>query len=156
VLAANEGRPAPGQPVNSPSKRRKPRRETHPLFLLLARPQEVPEQLERSLPLARLHLLFLSTRLEWLAYYEPHVQYLWERAIAEQEAEALYTYCFAEADQAPWLAGAFLCRPAPLRLDAALRRAIRNGIFAPRRPREEPSPLLPTRELVTVTTGGDA
>jgi hypothetical protein len=131
-------------------------KEAHPLFLLLARPQEAPEQRERSLRLARLHLLFLSTRLEWLAYYEPHARYLWERALEEQEAEELYTYCFAEADQPPHLAGAFLCRPQPLRLDAALRQAIRNGVFAPRATRGVPSIAFPSRELVAATTGGHA
>ncbi len=131
-------------------------KEAHPLFLLLARPQEAPEQRERSLRLARLHLLFLSTRLEWLAYYEPHARYLWERALEEQEAEELYTYCFSEADQPPHLAGAFLCRPQPLRLDAALRQAIRNGVFAPHATRGTPSIALPSRELVAAKTGGQA
>ncbi len=131
-------------------------KEAHPLFLLLARPQEEPEQRERSLRLARLHLLFLSTRIEWLAYYEAHARYLWERALAEREAEEMYTYCFAEADQPLALAGAFLCRPQPLRLDADLRQAIRNGVFERRAPQATSLAAVSGQELVVARPGGNA
>jgi hypothetical protein len=130
-------------------------KEAQPLFLLLARPQEAPEQRERSLRLARLHLLFLSTRIEWLAYYEPHARYLWERALAEQEAEELYTYCFTEADQPSHLAGAFLCHPQPLRLDAALRQAIRNSIFGQRSRAARQIISVPAQELLVTSAGGN-
>lgn len=104
-------------------------RQRQPLFLLMARPQEQPDLKERSPSLAYLHMLFLANRVDWLAYYEPHQQYLWDRAWAEGEVEELYTYCYTPEGQQPWLAGAFLCRPDLLKLDAALSRAIARGVF---------------------------
>ncbi len=104
-------------------------RQQQPLFLLMARPQEEPEDRERSRPLAYMHMRFLANRVDWLAYYEPHQQYLWERAWSEGEVETLYTYCYTPQEQRPWLAAAFLCRPNLLKLDAALSRAIARGVF---------------------------
>lgn len=104
-------------------------RQQQPIFLLMARPQEQPELHEASRSLAHLHMRFLANRVDWLAYYEPHQQYLWQRAWAEGEVEELYTYCFTPEGQQPWLRAAFLCRPNLLKLDAALRSAIARGVF---------------------------
>lgn len=110
-------------------------REAHPLFLLLARPADHPTEGPRSLPLALRHLLYLSTRVEWLAYpNEPtlaeHIaRFLWERAWATGEVEELYTFCAAREGQPPKLAGAFLCRPDPLGMYDALAAATRQRRF---------------------------
>jgi hypothetical protein len=101
-------------------------REAHPLFLLLLPPKEQDDPVR----LAERHLLFLSTRIEWLPYYDPWASYLWERAQAEGEAERLHTYCYADADQQPTIAAAYLCRPNPLALYERLRAATRSGLFA--------------------------
>ena len=110
-------------------------REAHPLFLLLARPADHPTELARSLPLALRHLLYLSLRVEWLAYpndaalAERIARFLWERAWDTGEVEELYTYCAARTGQSPKLAGAFLCRPDPLKIYDALAAAIQQGRF---------------------------
>ncbi|HEU5366894.1 MAG TPA: hypothetical protein VFU69_00455 [Ktedonobacterales bacterium] len=110
-------------------------REAHPLFLLLARPADQPAQGPRSLPLALRHLLYLSQRVEWLAYpneaalAEQMARFLWERAWDVGEVEDLYTYCAARPGQAPKLAGAFLCKPDPLKLYDALAAATRQRRF---------------------------
>ncbi len=101
-------------------------REAHPLFVLLVRPEEQADPLR----LAKRHLLFLSTRIEWLPYYAPWASYLWERAQAEGEAELLHTFCYADAGQSPTIVAAYLCRPNPLALYARLRAATRSGLFA--------------------------
>lgn len=110
-------------------------REAHPLFLLLARPADQPTQLVRSLPLALRHLLYLSLRIEWLAYpneaalAECIARFLWERAWDTREVEEMYTYCAARSGQHPKLAGAFLCRPDPLKIYEALAGATRQRRF---------------------------
>jgi hypothetical protein len=104
-------------------------RRLQPLFILLARPADAPELGQRSRTLAQYHLRFLASRCAWMAYHSPHQHYLWERAWAEGEVEPLYTYCYAASGQLPRLAGAFLCRPKLLELDAALRSAIVRGVF---------------------------
>jgi hypothetical protein len=101
-------------------------REAHPLFLLLVRSEEQADPAR----LAERHLLFLSTRIEWLPYHALWASYLWESALAEGEAERLHTFCFADADQHPTIAGAYLCRPNPLALYERLRAATRSGLFA--------------------------
>lgn len=112
-------------------------REAHPLFLLLARPDDQPAQLAQSLPLALRHLLYLSTRIEWLAYpndarlAERVARFLWERAWDTREIEELYTFCAARNGQPPKLAGAFLCRPDPLKVYDALAEATRQRVFHP-------------------------
>jgi hypothetical protein len=110
-------------------------RESHPLFLLLVRPEEQADPVR----LAQRHLLFLSTRIEWLPYYAPWAGYLWERALAEGEAELLHTFCYAEAGQHPTIALAYLCRPNPLALYERLRAATCAGLFAsyPQTPRKD-------------------
>jgi hypothetical protein len=101
-------------------------REAHPLFLLLVRPEEQADPVR----LAERHLLFLSTRIEWLPYYALWATYLWERALAEGEAEPLYTFCYADSGQQPTISSAYLCRPNPLALYERLRAATRSGLFS--------------------------
>jgi hypothetical protein len=103
-------------------------REAHPIFLLLVRPEEQ----DGPVRLAQRHLLFLSTRIEWLPYYAPWASYLWERAVEVGEAEPLATFCYADASQQPTIAGAYLCRPNPLALYERLQAATRSGLFAQR------------------------
>jgi hypothetical protein len=101
-------------------------REAHPLFLLLVRTEDQADPVR----LAQRHLLFLSTRIEWLPYYAPWASYLWERAQDTSEAEPLATFCYADSGQQPTIAGAYLCRPNPLALYERLQAATRSGLFA--------------------------
>jgi hypothetical protein len=123
---ASEKRDAPEE--GKPEEDTEQARESHPLFLLLARPEEQADPVR----LAERHLLFLSTRIEWLPYYAPWASFLWERAQAEGEAELLYTFCFADTGQLPTISAAYLCRPNPLALYERLRAATRSGLFAQR------------------------
>jgi hypothetical protein len=101
-------------------------REAHPLFLLLVRPEEQNDPAR----LAQRHLLYLSTRIEWLPYYAPWANYLWERALEAGEAEPFATFCYADSGQPPTITGAYFCRPNPLALYERLRAATRSGLFA--------------------------
>jgi hypothetical protein len=58
-------------------------RETKPLFVLL---RQSTEDLHN---LACRHLLYLAERIQWLAYYEPWADYLWQRGLATGEITPL-------------------------------------------------------------------
>jgi hypothetical protein len=119
------GKDAPGEETR-PDEATEQAREAHPLFLLLERPEDQDD----SARLAQRHLLFLSTRIEWLSYYAPWATYLWERALEGGEAEPLYTFCYADESQPPTISSAYLCRPNPLALYERLRAATCAGLFA--------------------------
>jgi hypothetical protein len=128
-LGQTTERTAPGKDTpeeSKPDEDAEQAREAHPLFLLLVRPEDQADPVR----LAQRHLLFLSTRIEWLPYYAPWATYLWERALAEGEAELLSTSCYAEAGQQPTIASAYLCRPNPLALYERLRAATCAGLFS--------------------------
>jgi hypothetical protein len=119
-------------------------RETRPLFLLLQTRDEDHHAL------ARRHLLFLAERVQWLAYYEPWADALWERAVATGEAVPLTIWPSRETSEdlspnepemagadgqrledhleaSTWIVHAWLCRPHPLKLATALQALIAGG-----------------------------
>lgn len=130
-------------------------REKRPIFVLLARHGDDAHML------ACRHLLFLAERIQWLAYYEPWADALWQRGLETSEIVPLSLwpaaargagasssggidapatplasddlYVAAESMRAPaqvahaltdhtggWITSAYLCRPEPFALAAAL------------------------------------
>lgn len=107
-------------------------RETHPLFVLLGQGND------DAITLARRHLLFLAQRIQWLAYYEPWADFLWERGLTTGEARPLAVWPMEDAKcvghdasawhEHQWITSAYLCQPDPLALAAALPEAVQHQI----------------------------
>jgi hypothetical protein len=105
-------------------------RETHPLFVLLGQHDDSP------MTLARRHLLFLAQRIQWLAYYEPWADFLWQRGLITGEVRPLTVWpieCAKRSgrnglprEEERWISSAFLCLPEPLALATALPEAVQH------------------------------
>jgi hypothetical protein len=95
-------------------------RETRPLFVLLCRRDDTPDIL------ARRHLLFLSQRIQWMPYYEPWAQRLWDRGIATGEIRPLTVWATVFDGQIPFITDAWYCAPQSLALGADLPHLVRE------------------------------
>ncbi len=95
-------------------------RETRPLFVFLCQRDDTPDQL------ARRHLLFLSQRIQWMPYYEPWAQQLWDRGTATGEIRPLTVWATVPDGRTPFITDAWYCAPQPLALGVDLPSLVRE------------------------------